>query len=76
MYIHLYLKSLLPLELLAFAEAKAKVDLDVAVNNDLPAAKEARKQLRAKYESFCAHVACVKGKANHNFHRFISTAGF
>jgi hypothetical protein len=56
LYIHQYLKKFFPHELLNFFVAKTRIDLDLGSNLFVSEAKEARKQLRLKYETHAVHI--------------------
>ncbi len=64
LFIYLHLREMLPSELLEFLDAKAQIDVDVGAQICYAEAKEARKQLRTKFETNSLHVQLERGKAS------------
>ena len=62
--IYLHLKETLPGEFLEFLDAKTQIDLDIGAQVSFSEAKEARKQLRARFETNSVHVRLDRGRAS------------
>ncbi len=55
-YVYLYLKKVLPSEVLAFIEEKAVMDLEIGSSSKHTGFKTKKKELRTKYEDSALHV--------------------
>ena len=67
LYIYLHLKNYLPRDLLNFLGARSRVELDLSSNLFVSEAKEARKQLRLKYETHAVHIRANEVCCRHRF---------
>ena len=56
LYVYFHARNFLPAELIKFLDAKSRIELDLSSNVFVAEAKEARKQLRLKYETHAVHV--------------------
>jgi len=56
LHVYHHMNNILPAELLKFLGAKSRIDLDLGSNLFVSEAKEARKQLRQKYETNAVHI--------------------
>ena len=63
MYTYLHLVNQLPSSILNFLSEKAGIDIDIGTNSGVPEAKEKKRKLRLKHDSFCVHITC-KGLQN------------